>query len=292
MPHDDAPSSFNAPSASPEPAGSVRRPAPRWIVPFLIVDTSVFAGVLFWVFGPSRSEAMRDDAPAGAEVRGAPINEPRLENEASDAEEASAASSTGAFAQLDDEKWEDFDNDEIAAQPALSAGSIAQAPLTPDKIDLLFGIQQALPRPTIERDEFKDYTPASFEDIGDWKYQRSWSGHEVGGAGSKIPAKVLAWNNRKIAILGYMQPLELDEKNRVRSFMLMRNQAACCYGAPITLADWIEVKAPAGKTFEATLHKPITVLGVLDVGEKLVDDFAVSVFRMTTDHVLPPGETP
>ncbi|HPF39191.1 MAG TPA: DUF3299 domain-containing protein [Phycisphaerae bacterium] len=291
MPNDDAPSSFNAPSA-PSETRSGRRPAPRWIVPFLIVDTLVFAGVLYWLFGSARSETTRDDTPANVEVRGAPINEPRLENGASDAEEASAASSTDDFGGLDDDEWEDLENDEIAAQPALSTGPIAQAPLTQDKIDLLFGMQQALPRPTIERDEFRAYTPASFEDIGDWKYQRNWSGHGVGSAGPKIPANVLAWNNKKIAILGYMQPLELDENNRVRSFMLMRNQAACCYGAPITLADWIEVKAPAGRTFEATLHKPITVLGVLDVGEKLVDDFAVSVFRMTPDHVLPPGETP
>ena len=39
------------------------------------------------------------------------------------------------------------------------------------------------------------------------------------------------------------------------------------------------------------LHKPITIAGKLEVGEKRVDGFAVSVFRMTPDEVVPPGES-
>lgn len=273
----------------------------RWLIPFFILDALIIIGVLYWVFGASTpSDDVGGETGVVQEVRGAPIDASTpavtVAPEASTADESDDEDDSDDFASLEDDSWEDFDNDMATAAIATSAGEtpMASAKLPPAGLDMLFGVQQQLPRPTIERPENKDYTPASFEDIGDWKYERNWSGIGVGGGGgtAKIPVNVRAWDERKIAILGYMQPLELDENNRVRSFMLMRNQAACCYGAPITLADWIEVTAPDGTSFEAMLHKPITVLGTLDVGEKLVDNFVVSVFRMQPDRVLPPGESP
>lgn len=297
MSQDDL-SSFNAPAShQPNPAPG-RKALPRWLIPFFILDAFIVIAVLYWAFGGKTSTDDVDDGPGVVqEVRGEPIDVMAVGGATE--QQASAAAPSGdsePFASLEDESWGDFDDDTTFAEAATSAVAtpVASSKLPPEGLDMLFGTQQQLPRPTIDRSENKSYTPASFEDIGDWKYERNWSGVGVGGGGgtAKIPTNVRAWHNRKIAILGYMQPLDLDEENRVKSFMLMRNQAACCYGAPITLADWIEVTAPAGTTFEAMLHKPITVLGTLDVGEKLVDNFVVSVFRMQPDQVLPPGETP
>lgn len=258
-----------------------------------IFDAVLVAGVLYWVFGIDRSSEPQSTGTDLEEVRGAPINDSAPAG--TDFAVAAADGSDDGFSAwddspvLDDDAWEDFDGD---SEPARKVTTAASGEAPGEAIAAMFPNQQDLPRPNVERPEHGDYRPTSFADIGNWKYRRAWSSAGRDAPDSRIPANILQWKGRKIAILGYMQPLDLDESNRVRRFMLMRNQAACCYGAPITLADWIEISPPDEATYESMLHHPICVLGTLDVGEKFVDDFAVSIFRMTPDKVLPPGENP
>ena len=262
-----------------------RRPFPRWLILVFILDAILVAGVIYWVFGRNaEANGGTNNVSIVDDVQGAPID--------------AGTDSIAAVAETDDDgfsDWNDSDDPDDSEwgdpdsykPPTVSARGLSSAALQ-------LANQKDLPRPEIKRPEHADYAPASFEDIGNWKYTRSWSGVGLMGGDSvaDIPKNVLAWGGRKIAIQGFMLPLALSDENRVKTFMLMRNQAACCFGAPITLADWIEVTAPEGTSYESMLHKPITVLGELDVGEKLVDDFAVSVFRMMPDKILPPGESP
>lgn len=282
--------------SSSHPPTSRRKALPRWLIPFFIIDAIIAAGVLYWVFGEKASppEDTRDSAIMG-EVRGAPIDgdvSARSEDEGltGDVDDVAVADvDDDGFSDWEDAEWEDVEI-KTAAAPMPTTGPAVDREKA---ASFLFGAQQELPRPKISRPEFSDYKPANFKDIGNWKYKRSWTGGGItsGNSTAQIPGSVLKWNGTAIAIQGFMQPLELDDANRVRSFMLMRNQAACCYGAPITLADWIEVTAPEGTTYQPMLHKPITIAGKLEVGEKRVDGFAVSVFRMTPDEVVPPGES-
>lgn len=268
-----------------------RRPFPRWLILFFLMDAIVVAAILYWIFG-SDDVASRDAirTPHVGEVQGAPIDA-IVSSAAPDADVDDDGFSEWDDSDEFDDEWTEPANDVVASQVVASgAGQGDRA----SAFAFLMGSQKDLPRPTITKPEYEAYLPTSFEDIGNWKYVRSWATASLTGGDSiaKIPASVFAWNGKQIAIQGFMQPLDLDGENHVKRFMLMRNQAACCYGAPITLADWIDVTAPDGKVFDVMLHKPITVLGKLEVGEKLVDDFAVSVFRLAPDKVLPPGESP
>lgn len=273
-----------------DPASVQRKTWPRWLIPVFIVDTIIVAGVLYYVFGRSNEVAPINPNPTAGEVRGEMID---------------AAPTKAAVAKSDDsDEWandnwtgDDWDENEWDDVPvSISTGETSAISGSPGAaIAAMFGggISKPLPRPRITKPEYSDYTPANYDDIGNWQYKRVWPPPPAGTPprDDAIPADIQKWSGRKIAIAGYMQPLKIDD-NRVSQFMLMRSQALCCFGATITLVDWIEVTAPAGQSYEPMLHKPITVLGPLDVGEEMIDGFTVSLFRMTPDTILPPGESP
>jgi len=138
----------------------------------------------------------------------------------------------------------------------------------------------------INNPEHAKYKPITFKDIADWSpYEQMQDDNSI-----EVPASVRKYDDQWVAVPGFMQPVR--QKNRkVTRFMLMRNQALCCFGAAIGLNDWIDVTVP-GEPAELTMHLPITVLGKIDIGEVTEEGVTVSIFRMQCDKVLPPGELP
>ncbi len=287
-----------------EPKPPRKRP-PRWLIPLLIVDAIVVAAVTYYIY--QRVVTDTPDVPIPTtqpvgEVRGALINGLFTASTAHAGQKPPSSPPVAASASADGwdaEDWrgDEWDESEWADMPETISTDAGTAAATPGaSLNALFGGGEwnaALPRPTITKPLYADFVPINFDDIGSWEYQRVWPPppSDAPPAADPIPAEIRAWNGRKVAIAGFMQPVRID-RNRVSQFMLMRSQALCCFGASITLVDWVEVNAPTGESFEPMLHKPITVLGTLDVGEEKIDGFTISLFRMTPDHVLPPGESP
>ncbi len=130
------------------------------------------------------------------------------------------------------------------------------------------------------------YKPITFNDIADWSpYEQMQDDNSI-----EVPANVRKYDDQWVAVPGFMQPVRQKDR-KVTRFMLMRNQALCCFGAAIGLNDWIDVTVP-GEPAELTMHLPITVLGKIDIGEVTEEGVTVSIFRMQCDKVLPPGELP
>lgn len=138
------------------------------------------------------------------------------------------------------------------------------------------------------------YGVVQFDTLALFPYKRWWA--SLDGQTEKppdqIPATVKALGGKPTCIVGFINPLDLDDGGKVSHFMLMRTQSLCCYGAPITVQDWIDVKLPDGKRITPTLHVPVFVLGTLDVGEDIQNGYTASLYRMKADKVLPPGEVP
>lgn len=141
--------------------------------------------------------------------------------------------------------------------------------------------------------EHAKYGIVQFDSLALFPYER-WlpRGEDASGPPDQIPAEVKAYNNKPACIVGFIQPLDLDDQGKMSKFMLMRSQSLCCYGAPLTLQDWIEVKMEGGRRIEPSLHVPVFVLGTLEVGEKMINTYTESLYRLRADKVLRPGEMP
>ncbi|MCA9244879.1 MAG: DUF3299 domain-containing protein [Phycisphaerales bacterium] len=103
---------------------------------------------------------------------------------------------------------------------------------------------------------------------------------------NRIPDNIQQLDGQKIAVAGFMMPLEI-RNGRVRAFLLMRNQASCCFGAPVNMNEWIDVSMADDHWADYTMDRPVTVRGVVRVGEtKNEDGLVLSLYRMTDVEYL------
>jgi Uncharacterized protein conserved in bacteria len=93
---------------------------------------------------------------------------------------------------------------------------------------------------------------------------------------------VKALNGQKVAVTGFMMPTAFD-KNAVKSFLLMKDQAACCFGAVPKDNEFVDVEMNGEKGTRYMPDVPITVVGKLQVGEKFLVN---SVYRIEADNVV------
>ncbi|HUO58808.1 MAG TPA: DUF3299 domain-containing protein [bacterium] len=106
---------------------------------------------------------------------------------------------------------------------------------------------------------------------------------------SKVPEKVLAYNGHKIAVTGFMIPVDEDEKFIVSTFVLAKNQMTCCYGASPRPNDWIYATVPpTAKKVEDEMDVPLTVYGTLTIDGALSDPSMPTLYRLVVDKVEGP----
>jgi len=80
-----------------------------------------------------------------------------------------------------------------------------------------------------------------------------------------IPDFIKSLDNRKIVLQGFMLPLKL-ENARVTEFLIMRSRSLCCYGLPLRINEWVDVRMK-GDGVKSIMDVPLTVYGTLHVGE-------------------------
>jgi hypothetical protein len=115
---------------------------------------------------------------------------------------------------------------------------------------------------------------------------------EASAAGAKetvranqIPASVQAFSGKRAIVSGYMMPLQLEE-GKARQFVLVRNQASCCYGVAPNLNEYVLVTMAAG--VRPVMDVPIAVVGTLKVGETFEDGLLVGIYQLEGEKVEEP----
>jgi hypothetical protein len=94
----------------------------------------------------------------------------------------------------------------------------------------------------------------------------------------KIPAAVQAWDNRLVAVRGFLLPLRMNNGLAIE-FLLIRNQNMCCFGSVPKINEWICVE-PAGEGAKPIMDQPITIMGRLQVGEVRENGYLVGIYKM------------
>lgn len=100
-----------------------------------------------------------------------------------------------------------------------------------------------------------------------------------------IPAAVQAFSGRLAAVTGFMLPLALKD-GRAKQFVLVRNQASCCYGVTPNLNEYVLVTM-TGDGVRPEMDVPITVVGRIKVGETYEDGLLVGIYQLDGERLGP-----
>jgi len=152
------------------------------------------------------------------------------------------------------------------------------------------------PEPEKKPKGLEDHEDLTFDKLASYPYE-VFELKEGGTPKEQIPASVKDLDARKVAIKGFMLPYR-NEGESVTEFILLRNQAWCCFGMVPRINEWVHVKMAKGTGAPYALDVPITVFGTLSVGESYEwqtgkDDVKtgvlMSVYRLEgTAVVVPP----
>jgi len=104
----------------------------------------------------------------------------------------------------------------------------------------------------------------------------------VKNAAAQIPARVKNFNGKKAVLTGYMMPVRM-EKGLVTEFILMRNTAACCYGATPNINEWVTVKMRKG--VPPTMDVPVEFYGELKVTPKIENGYLSSIYQLDGERM-------
>jgi uncharacterized protein len=104
-----------------------------------------------------------------------------------------------------------------------------------------------------------------FDKLAAFEFTAPESEAKAPAAEAQIPAKVREFNDKKVAVTGFMLPVKMDG-GLVIEFLLVKDPMMCCYGVMPRVNEWVVVKM-VGKGVPPLMDVPITFEGKLKVGQ-------------------------
>lgn len=261
------------------------RPARAAAAVLVVLAIVLAAGV--WLFSKlAPRPAPTNSGPKPVDVRGTPINAPpqvvqpppatsgdaaRQATSAPASKSAAASSPTAA---------------RTGRPPPVGPGSVSTwttPSVDPEKAGLVYD-------PELPPDgKFEgEYRPVGFRFLSKFDYDpfliMDATPEEYAKLPQQIPEEVRALNGKKVQVGGFMVPVEFAKDN-IRTFLLVKNRMMCCFGAAVSMNDWVYVTMKEGKSAEFHQDVLVKVSGVLEVGEKIEDGMVMSIYRLTGESI-------
>ncbi|MGH7491897.1 MAG: DUF3299 domain-containing protein [bacterium] len=101
----------------------------------------------------------------------------------------------------------------------------------------------------------------------------------------QFPPNIKALHGKKISIMGYIMPIDVDEEWRVKTFTLVRDQMVCCFGNVPEINEWVYVRLNTPQRADQLIDVPVIVFGTLEVGEEIKFGTLANVYRVEADRV-------
>ena len=128
------------------------------------------------------------------------------------------------------------------------------------------------------------YRSTTWSELGSFAYQPSVTPRMKSPAKPVVlPEHVRGLAGHDLKLTGYMMPVEVDE-DRVKTFVLVKDQQLCCFGRMPAMNEWIFVTT-AGGPVALNMDEPIEVEGRFEVGEDIQEGAVMSLYRMAADRV-------
>jgi hypothetical protein len=103
---------------------------------------------------------------------------------------------------------------------------------------------------------------------------------------SQIPAPIKAFNEKPVALTGFMLPLKV-EGGLVTELLIMRDQSMCCYGVQPKINEWVSVKMTRTGV-KPVMDQPVTLFGKLRVGEMRENGYLVGIYSLDGEKMQAP----
>ena len=100
----------------------------------------------------------------------------------------------------------------------------------------------------------------------------------------QISPQIQAMNGKKVEIQGFILPLDMSDGN-LRTFMLLKDQMACCFGNIPRLNEWVYVRVPKKKKVSVHQDVLVTLLGTLRVGTKFEREVLTGIYHLELDKL-------
>lgn len=104
-----------------------------------------------------------------------------------------------------------------------------------------------------------------FLELADFEYKEK----------TPLPEKVKAWHGKNVIVTGYINPGE--KTMGLTTILLVKDSGSCCYGALPKFNHFIEVSLKQPIHYQ---KDPISVMGILQVGEIWDGDWLQCIFSM------------
>ena len=128
-----------------------------------------------------------------------------------------------------------------------------------------------------------EYRATSWKELAAFAYKPSVRPGKASATPAPIPPGIQGLSGQRLRLAGYMMPIELEGRD-VLTFVLVRDQQACCYGKMPEMNEWVFVRVAKGTT-PMQMDRPIEVDGSFEVGEDIQEGVVVSLYRMTADTI-------
>ncbi len=101
---------------------------------------------------------------------------------------------------------------------------------------------------------------------------------------AQIAPALQAMNGKKVEIQGFMLPLDMSDGN-LQTFMLLKDQMACCFGNIPRLNEWVYVRVPKKKQINVHQDVLVTLFGTLHVGAKFEQEILTGIYHLDLDRI-------
>lgn len=136
--------------------------------------------------------------------------------------------------------------------------------------------------------ENADFLPVTFSTLASYYYELpALEDNAKKPAKDQIPQPIKDLNGKKIALQGFMVPIDL-KNGKSTKFLLVKDQSLCCFGRMPRMNEWVSVKMKPGKSARVIQDQPVTVFGSLDVGENIENGEVLSIYRVDSEDVAGP----
>jgi hypothetical protein len=137
----------------------------------------------------------------------------------------------------------------------------------------------------------EDYSPLGFDKLASYNFEVDDAPFTnqlaaTDKSNDQIPARVKAFNQKKVSIRGFMLPLKVSA-GEVTEFLIMKDQSLCCYGSVPKITEWVSVKT-TGHGVKPIMDQPVSMLGTLHVGAMRENGYLIGIYQMDGDKLILP----
>jgi hypothetical protein len=101
---------------------------------------------------------------------------------------------------------------------------------------------------------------------------------------SQIPDSIKALSEKRVAITGFMLPVEVHD-GLATDFLILKNQSACCYGVMPRINEWVIVRT-AGQGVQPIMDVPVTAEGAFHVGDVRENGHLTGIYELDCDQLI------